>query len=97
MVIVSDNESWVDARPNGRGTGLMVAWEKYKTVCPQAKLVCIDIQPYATTQAVDRRDILNVGGFSDAVFEVIANFADWPVECLALGWRDREDRAVRRK
>lgn len=75
VVIVSDNESWVDARKDGRGAGLMVAWEKYKTVCPRAKLVCIDIQPYATTQAVDRGDILNVGGFSDAVFEVIANFA----------------------
>lgn len=75
VVIVSDNESWVDARANGRGTGLMAAWEKYKAACPQAKLVCIDIQPYATTQAMDRSDILNVGGFSDAVFEVIANFA----------------------
>ena len=34
--------------------------------------VCIDLQPYTTTQAPDRSDILNVGGFSDAVFSVVA-------------------------
>lgn len=38
------------------------------------KLVCIDLQPYGTTQAPDRDDILNVGGFSDAVFTVVASF-----------------------
>jgi len=38
------------------------------------KLVCIDLQAYTTTQAPDRDDILNVGGFSDAVFEVVAAF-----------------------
>jgi 60 kDa SS-A/Ro ribonucleoprotein len=75
VVIVSDNESWADARQNGRGTGLMEAWRKFKAANRQAKLVCIDIQPSTTMQAVDRSDILNVGGFSDAVFEVIANFA----------------------
>ncbi len=75
VVIVSDNESWVDARPKGRGTGLMQAWEQYKAVNARAKLVCIDIQPYTTTQAVNRHDILNVGGFSDAVFEAVAQFA----------------------
>ena len=35
----------------------------------RAKLVCIDIQPYGTTQAKSRPDIINVGGFSDAVFD----------------------------
>ena len=43
---------------------------------PGARLVCIDIQPHATTQAAERVDILNVGGFSDVVFEMIANFAE---------------------
>ena len=38
------------------------------------KLVCIDLQPYTTTQAPERSDILNVGGFSDAVFSVVAAF-----------------------
>lgn len=74
VVMVSDNESWVDAK-GGRGTQLMRSWSELKRRNPQAKLVCIDIQPYGTLQAVDRNDILNVGGFSDAVFEVIAAFA----------------------
>jgi len=75
VVIVSDNESWVDANPKGRGTALMEAWTALKAKNPKARLVCIDIQPYGTLQAVDREDILNVGGFSDAVFEVVAAFA----------------------
>ena len=37
------------------------------------KLVCIDIQPYGSTQAAERADILNIGGFSDAVFNVVAS------------------------
>ncbi len=53
----------------------MQAWAKLKERNPEAKLVCIDIQPYATTQAQERADILNVGGFSDAVFDAIAAFA----------------------
>jgi 60 kDa SS-A/Ro ribonucleoprotein len=40
------------------------------------KLICIDLQPATTTQAPDRDDILNVGGFSDAVFSVAASFLD---------------------
>jgi 60 kDa SS-A/Ro ribonucleoprotein len=38
------------------------------------KLICIDLQPNQTTQAPERSDILNVGGFSDAVFEVMSAF-----------------------
>ena len=37
-------------------------------------MVCIDLQAYTTTQAPEREDILNVGGFSDAVFSVVASF-----------------------
>jgi 60 kDa SS-A/Ro ribonucleoprotein len=74
VVLVSDNESWVDARRGG-ATQTLIEWEKLKQRCPQARLVCIDIQPYATTQAMERADILNVGGFSDAVFTMLAQFA----------------------
>jgi 60 kDa SS-A/Ro ribonucleoprotein len=38
------------------------------------KLVCIDIQPYGSTQAPERADVLNIGGFSDAVFNVVASY-----------------------
>jgi 60 kDa SS-A/Ro ribonucleoprotein len=37
--------------------------------------VLIDLQPYSTTQASERSDILNVGGFSDQVFDIVADFA----------------------
>lgn len=75
VVFVSDNESWVDAATHqGRGTATMTEWRKLKAMNPQAKLVCIDIQPYGTTQAKGETDILNVGGFSDRVFDVVASF-----------------------
>jgi len=76
IVYVSDNESWLDApRAKLRGTATMVEWNRFKTRSPDARLVCIDLQPYGTTQAQERDDILNVGGFSDQVFETIAEFA----------------------
>jgi 60 kDa SS-A/Ro ribonucleoprotein len=74
VIFVSDNESWVDSG-SGRGTELMRAWQQFRQRNPQAKLVCLDIQPNRTTQATEREDILNIGGFSDQVFEVISAFA----------------------
>ncbi|MBL9168018.1 MAG: TROVE domain-containing protein [Verrucomicrobiales bacterium] len=75
VVFISDNESWVDAT-NGRGTGTMREWTVFKRFNPQAQLVCIDLQPSATTQANEGESVLNVGGFSDQVFEVIAAFTE---------------------
>jgi 60 kDa SS-A/Ro ribonucleoprotein len=74
VVLVSDNESWVDGKRRG-ATQTMQEWEVFKQRNPQAKLVCIDIQPYAHTQAAERSDILNIGGFTDEVFKVLAMFA----------------------
>jgi len=74
VVLVSDNESWVDGT-GGRGTATMRQWARFKRRNPSARLVCLDIQPNRTTQAAEREDILNVGGFSDAVFSVIDAFA----------------------
>jgi 60 kDa SS-A/Ro ribonucleoprotein len=76
VIYMSDNQSWVDAaNAKSRGTATMVEWNRFKSRNPQARLVCVDIQPYATTQAAEREDILNVGGFSDQVFETIMEFA----------------------
>ncbi|MEI2782118.1 MAG: RNA-binding protein [Candidatus Competibacter sp.] len=74
VVYVSDNESWADPQ-RGRGTETMRQWEAFRQRNPQARLACIDIQPYGTAQAQTREEVLNVGGFSDAVFEVLARFA----------------------
>ncbi|MDP9990537.1 60 kDa SS-A/Ro ribonucleoprotein [Variovorax boronicumulans] len=74
VVLVSDNESWAD-RARGRGTATMQEWAAFKERNPTARLVCIDIQPYATTQAQERDDVLNIGGFSDEVFKLLAVYA----------------------
>ncbi|MAT13925.1 MAG: ribonucleoprotein [Planctomyces sp.] len=80
-VLISDNESWIG---HGRwgSTGVMTEWETFVKNqyrmrghnIASPKLVCIDIQPYGTTQAPERADILNIGGFSDAVFQVVSSF-----------------------
>ncbi|KAA1258028.1 hypothetical protein LF1_05190 [Rubripirellula obstinata] len=91
IVLVSDNESWITSgrphynRYSGYGqngsTGVMTQWEKFKKTqrglgVADPKLVCIDIQPYGTSQAPERDDILNIGGFSDAVFNVVSSFLE---------------------
>ncbi|HEY0912624.1 MAG TPA: RNA-binding protein, partial [Bradyrhizobium sp.] len=81
IIYVSDNESWVDSphfgRFGGGPTQTMTEWSTFVSRNPGAKLVCIDLQPYQTAQAVDtgRNDVLNIGGFSDQVFDLIAEFA----------------------
>lgn len=82
VVFVSDNQSWADFRlapspgqdPGTRGTVMAEEWERIVARNPKAKLVLIDLQPYTTTQVETRDDVLNVGGFSDAVFDVVATF-----------------------
>ena len=75
VIFVSDNQSWVDGRQGGQATAMMAEWARLKARNRAAKLVCIDIQPHATTQAAERDDVLNIGGFSDQVFDQIADFA----------------------
>lgn len=80
-VLVSDCESWIGTGRYG-STGVVTEWRNFVKNQVRLhgrefagpKLVCIDLQPYTTTQAPDRSDILNVGGFSDAVFGVVAAF-----------------------
>jgi 60 kDa SS-A/Ro ribonucleoprotein len=79
VIFVSDNESWVD-QGRGRGTALMAEWSNFRRRNPQARLVCVDVQPNGTTQATERADILNIGGFSDRVFEVLSAFASGQLE-----------------
>ena len=73
VIILSDNQSWMDARGYG-STATMQAWADLKARNPTAKLVCVDLQPYTNSQATEGGDVLNIGGFSDAVFSLIADF-----------------------
>jgi 60 kDa SS-A/Ro ribonucleoprotein len=78
VIMISDNESWVAYEHGNRfyaGTGMQAEWKNYKKRNPKAKLVLIDIQPGGNTQVKEANDVLNVGGFSDSVFDIVAAFA----------------------
>lgn len=78
VIIISDNESWFDHRGREtyryRHTVTKAVWNQIQAINPEAKLVCWNIAPELTTQAPDNKNIFNIGGYSDAVFDLIANF-----------------------
>jgi 60 kDa SS-A/Ro ribonucleoprotein len=87
VVLISDNESWSamgSYRRVSRGlSGLMTdaagEWKRFQKNQRHAfghttKLVCIDLAPQTTTQVPDSADVMNIGGFSDAVFSSLADF-----------------------
>lgn len=74
IFIISDNESWVDfyirsssVYTNTRSTNL---WDAYKNKNPNSKLVLWDIAPNTHTQVKTQKDVLNIGGFTDSVFDL---------------------------
>ena len=79
VFFVSDNESWIDSPHygwcGGGKTQTMKQWQQIKNRSPKALMACLDIQPNSHSQACKRPDILNIGGFSDQVFELVARFA----------------------
>ena len=74
LLFVSDCESWLDSSGGAR-TETEAQWNAFAKRNPDAKLACIDVAPNATTQVRSRPNVLNVGGFSDAVFDTLAAFA----------------------
>jgi 60 kDa SS-A/Ro ribonucleoprotein len=73
MIFVSDNESWSGYR--GRNGGTQAEWETLRRRCPRAKLVNIDIAANDSSQTPDaKNEVLNIGGFNDAVWPVIDAF-----------------------
>jgi 60 kDa SS-A/Ro ribonucleoprotein len=83
VIILSDNQSWMDAGSNG-ASATMQAWQALKARNKNAKLVCVDLQPYTNSQAVEGGDVLNIGGFSDEVFALIADFAKGELASASL-------------
>lgn len=79
VIYLSDNESWIDSPHYGHwgggATHTMQEWSAFKARSPQARMICVDVQPYGSTQAQERADIINVGGFSDRVFDLIGAVA----------------------
>lgn len=83
LIILSDNQSWMDQRAYGQ-TATMQAWAALKSRNPNAKLICVDLQPYTNSQAAEGGDVLNIGGFSDAVFGLIADFTSGNLAAAGL-------------
>jgi 60 kDa SS-A/Ro ribonucleoprotein len=77
VIYISDNESWTDNQDLSNSE-TFEEWKIFKDRNPNAKLVNIDIQPYKTSQVPDQNDILNIGGFSDQIFNVISKFIEKP-------------------
>lgn len=79
VMYVSDNESWIDSGLGyGRygATALAEEWKKFKARNPKAKLILCDLTPRDNSQIKAQPGVLQVGGFSDQVFEVIASFVE---------------------
>jgi 60 kDa SS-A/Ro ribonucleoprotein len=74
-VFISDNESNLDPSSTKNYTSVMTQWDIFKSRNPNAYLVCIDTSPRTNAQAPSGRGIINVGGFSDSVFDTIHAFA----------------------
>jgi 60 kDa SS-A/Ro ribonucleoprotein len=75
---VSDMESWIDSGSTYSyyGTGLAEEWKKFKDRNPKARLICCDLTPRGNSQIKTRADVLQVGGWSDSVFDVASSFVE---------------------
>lgn len=82
IVMLSDNESWITGDSKyasygyNRGTDFMHEFREYQKRNEGAKLVCVNLQPGAHTQAPDApNEVLNLGGWNvDALMETIKRF-----------------------
>lgn len=77
IIMVSDNESWYNSSHRSYrnyGTETQASWNRIRNKNPGAKMVCIDLIANETTQVMDGTGVLNIGGFSDRVWETIARF-----------------------
>jgi 60 kDa SS-A/Ro ribonucleoprotein len=78
LLYISDSESWADDSFGwySHRTGKMAQFEALKQRNPKARMINIDLMPGRTKQESNRKDILNVGGFSDRVFDVAVDFLE---------------------
>ena len=87
VVYVSDNQSWIDGEvsdagvrfaqaPSAEVVATVIEWAKFRRRNRGAKLVNVNLQPYVTTQTREASEIINLGGFDDRVFGLIADFSN---------------------
>lgn len=77
VIFASDTHTWMDSGHTWGGeTSVAAGWATFKKRNPKAKLVSINLQAGATCQVQSNPDVLNIGGFSDAMWEVIKKFVE---------------------
>lgn len=80
VVVASDMETWADGVATrgwgGEATVSASEWAEYKSRNPKAKLVCINLAAGDHCQVANNPDVLNIGGFSDSMWEVIRSFVE---------------------
>jgi hypothetical protein len=80
VLFVSDGRSWADFGTIATGQGKRLAtmaeeWMIFRARSPRARLVLIDLPALGMTRVLGHPEVLQVGGFSDAMFRVISLFA----------------------
>jgi 60 kDa SS-A/Ro ribonucleoprotein len=85
IILVSDNESWANPYRYryASTTAAATEWTQFqrKNGGMNAKLVNIDLQAYGSTQVPDAsKNVMNVGGWSDAMFKSVALFLNDEVD-----------------
>lgn len=77
VIILSDNESWAGIMDQSRWSASMVTeWQRILSNNPTAKLVCVDIAPYADLTNKDSPSVLNLGGWTDEMFSLMVDFVN---------------------
>lgn len=79
VIIISDCETWADRhnRPVYPDTTVMATeWAAYKSRNPNAKLVTINLAASETAQVPTDKNVLQLGGFSDSIWEIIKSFVE---------------------
>jgi 60 kDa SS-A/Ro ribonucleoprotein len=84
VIYISDNESWIDSGRHyygeEQGVRMQYEWERFRQRNKAAKLVCIDLTPEPTSQVQERPNVLQIGGFSDTVFDIVQSFLKYGIE-----------------
>jgi hypothetical protein len=80
VMLVTANRSWADfsTAPTARGKRLATLaeeWMLFRARNRRARLVLIDLQAQGMTRAPGRPEVLQIGGFSEAMLRVVSLFA----------------------
>lgn len=79
VIYLSDNESWFEGGRRGygwgsRGTSTAHEWAEFKRRNKGAKCICVDLEASSTVQLKDSDDVMNIGGFSDNIWDIVKMF-----------------------